>query len=303
MQRNWVSRPKCTSSAARGRLVEEADEETGEVRWVWKGIWKNSYHFIIENLYGETCDDVKQLFMPETLRTGVDDDLKGFDLVVYSTCQQLRMPLCSKRDSGVTLRRINADPFDPEDDLTASFADDDVDAILPSLVTVFDKTKSTMHLLKPGTLAPGKEKRKRTSSQASLDAASGRNARPHTTSTTATPLTYSLKLAREVAGWLVALHPDHVAAQYDSRCGATSISQRSPGPARRPALPPISSRCCKNSPDLAARPSAEQGNIPESPTGHSLLHEDGSVTVQQSKLTISTSNNGIFQPGLPAPVR
>ena len=197
-------------------LVEEADEETGEVRWVWKGIWKNSYHFIIANLYGETCDDVKQLFLPETLRTGVDDDLKGFDLVVYSTCQQLRMPLCSKRDSDVPLRRINADPFDPEDDLTASFADDDVDAILPSLVTVFDKTKSTMHLLKPGTLAPGKEKRKRTSSQASLDAASGRNARPHTTSTTATPLTYSLKLAREVAGWLVALHPDHVAAQYDS---------------------------------------------------------------------------------------
>ena len=194
-------------------LEEEVDEETGEVRWVWKGIWKNSYHFIIVNLYGETCLDVKQLFLPETLRTGVDDDLKGFDLVVYSTCQQLRMPLCSKRGSDVPLRRINADPRDPEDDFTASFSDDDIDAILPALVTVFDKTNSTMHLLKPGTLAPAKEPKpaphvgnKRKHAQISTD----------TTSNPAAPLTYSRQLASEIADYLVAMHADHVATHYDT---------------------------------------------------------------------------------------
>jgi len=154
--------------------------------------------------------------------TGVNDDLLMWpgdktkpiiDPAVFSTVQSIRPAMCTKRGSDVPFRRINADPRDPEDNLTAKFEDDDLDAILPSLISIVDKWKPTMRLLKE---TPKKEKRKRTSSQASLDAASGRNARPHTTSTTATPLTYSLKLAREVAGWLVALHPDHVAAQYDS---------------------------------------------------------------------------------------
>jgi len=57
------------------------------------GVWKNSYHFIVANLYAAQCGDIKQLFQTETFR------------------------------SNVPLRRINADPFDPEDDLTASFAD------------------------------------------------------------------------------------------------------------------------------------------------------------------------------------
>jgi hypothetical protein len=38
------------------------------------GVWKNSYHFIIANLYARQCLDVKQLFNTEMFRTGVDDD-------------------------------------------------------------------------------------------------------------------------------------------------------------------------------------------------------------------------------------
>jgi hypothetical protein len=122
----------------------------------------------------------------------------------------------TKRDSAqavpVPFRRINADPFDPEDDLTASFADDDFAAIRPSLISIVDKSKPTMRLLKETP----KEGKKRTSAQASLDAASGRDARPRTISTPATPITYSLKLAREVADELVAMHPDGIGGGYDT---------------------------------------------------------------------------------------
>jgi hypothetical protein len=38
------------------------------------GVWKNSYHFIIANLYAKQCLDVKQLFNTEMFLTGVDDD-------------------------------------------------------------------------------------------------------------------------------------------------------------------------------------------------------------------------------------
>jgi hypothetical protein len=137
--------------STREELEKEVDEETGVVRKVWKGRWKNSYYFIIANLYAEKCAHIKQLFMPETLRAGVDDDLKEYDATVYSVAQQLRMPKCAKRGSAVPLYRINADPGDREDALTAHFEDDDFDAIQPALVTSFDKTNPKMHLLKPWT--------------------------------------------------------------------------------------------------------------------------------------------------------
>jgi hypothetical protein len=125
----------------------------------------------------------------------------------------MRPAMCTKRGSDVPFRRINADPFDPEDDLTASFAPDDVLAILPSLVSTVDKSKPTMRLLKT---TPTEGKGKRTSSQASLDAASGRDARPRTTSNPAAPLTYSPKLANEVADQLVGMHPDGIGSGYDT---------------------------------------------------------------------------------------
>jgi hypothetical protein len=205
--------------STRKLLVKEVNEETGEVLWVWKGLWKNSYHFIIANLWAEKSKYIKQLFLPETLRTGVEDDLKEFDLSVYAKTQLVRMPLCTKRGSEVIFRRINKNPKDPEDDFTAKFDDDDLAAIRPALVTVFDKTKPTMHLLKKWTLVPKPDPRSLGSTgakrKASLDTG-GRDARPRTTFAPATPLTYSRKLASEVAGCLVAMHPDHVAAEYGS---------------------------------------------------------------------------------------
>jgi hypothetical protein len=178
------------------------------------GVFKNSYHYIIANLYGETCDDVKQIFLPETLRTGVDDDLKEFDQVVYSTCQQLRMPLCSKRGSDVPLRRINKNLKDPEDPLTAKYEDDDLAAILPSLVTVFDKTKPTMHLLKPWTLVPEPVSKplpsagtKRTAEHTSLDTP-GRDLRQR--------FGDPLEKPSDVADLLVAMHPDQIGHGYES---------------------------------------------------------------------------------------
>jgi hypothetical protein len=39
------------------------------------GVWKNSYHFVIANLYAKQCLDVKQLFQTEMFRTGVNDDI------------------------------------------------------------------------------------------------------------------------------------------------------------------------------------------------------------------------------------
>ncbi|KAJ1466574.1 hypothetical protein T484DRAFT_3633078 [Baffinella frigidus] len=178
------------------------------------GGWKNSYHFIIANLYARQCLDVKQLFNTEMFRTGVNDDFLVWhpsgegakpkpiiDPAVYATA----VP--------VPFRRINADPFDPEDDLTASFADDDFAAILPSLISIVDKSKPTMKLLKETPKEAGKT---RTSAHASLDAASGRDARPRTSSTPATPITYSLKLAGEVADWLVATHPDAMGGEYQT---------------------------------------------------------------------------------------
>ena len=70
------------------------------------------------------------------------------DPAVYTKVQSLRMARNTKRGSVVPMRRINADPRDPEDELKASFADDDVLAILPSLVSIVDKSKPTMRLLK-----------------------------------------------------------------------------------------------------------------------------------------------------------
>jgi hypothetical protein len=125
----------------------------------------------------------------------------------------MRPAWCTKRGSDVPFKRINTDPFDSEDDLTASFADDDMRAILPSLVSIVDKSNPTMRLLKE---TPKKEGVKRTSAQASLDAASGRDTRPRTTSPPATPISYSLKLAREVADELVAMHPDGIGGGYDT---------------------------------------------------------------------------------------
>ena len=181
-------------------------------RWDTSDKFKNSYHFVIANLWGGTCEDVEQLFLPGTLRIGADDDLKEFDLKVYATCQQYRMPLCTKRGCTTPLRRINTDLRDPDDALTATFPDDDIDAILGALVTVFDKTESTMHLLKPGTLAPAKVRKpspqagdKRTHAQISIDATSTTDAHP----------TYSRQHTSEVADFLVAMHPDYIATHYD----------------------------------------------------------------------------------------
>jgi hypothetical protein len=175
---------------------------------------KNSYHFIIANLYAEKCEDIKQLFMPETLHTGADDDVVEFDLKVYATVQCMRPALCAKRGSKVPLRRINTDPYDAEDNLTASFADEDVAAIMKSLVTVFDKSKATMKLLEPFTLQPkppNSAGTKRQSSQASFDT-NGRDSRPRIT----TPLTYSSQLANNVSDQLVAMHPDPIGVDYDT---------------------------------------------------------------------------------------
>jgi hypothetical protein len=135
------------------------------------------------------------------------------DPAVYSTVQSIRPAMCTKRGSDVPFRRINTDPFDPEDELTDPSAPDDVLSILPSLISIVDKSKPTMRLLKE---TPKKEAGKRTSSQASLDATSERDARPRTTSTPATPITYSLKLAGEVADKLVATHPDEIGGDYES---------------------------------------------------------------------------------------
>jgi hypothetical protein len=182
-------------------------------RMTAKGL-KNSYHYVFKNLYTDKCDDIKQLFLPETLRTGVDDDLKEFDFSVYSVAQQLRMGLCSKRGSDVLFRRINKNLEDPEDDFTAHFEDDDLDAILGSLVTVFDKDDPTIHLLKPWTLVPKPEPEsppsagaKRPAAQASLDTP-GRDVRPRTGNPT--------ESAEAVADLLVAMHPDQIGHGYDS---------------------------------------------------------------------------------------
>jgi hypothetical protein len=61
--------------STRKLLVKVVDPETEVVRWVWNGDWKNSYHFIIANLYAKQSLDVKQLFQTEMFRTGVNDDL------------------------------------------------------------------------------------------------------------------------------------------------------------------------------------------------------------------------------------
>jgi hypothetical protein len=197
---------------------------------VWRGVWKNSYHFIITNLYAEKCAHIKQLFMPETLRNGVDDDLKEYDASVYATGQQLRMPLCAKRGSDVILRRINKNPSDPEDTLTTHFEDDDFDAILPALVTVVDKNKPTMHLLKPWFLVPKPDPTslpsagaKRKAAPASLDSPT-RDVRQRT----GTPS----ESAGAVADLLVAMHPDQVGHGYESFrdvvFGATNAAGNSP---------------------------------------------------------------------------
>jgi hypothetical protein len=135
------------------------------------------------------------------------------DPAVYTKVQSIRPAMGTKRGSDVPFRRINADPRDPEDNLTAKFEDDDLDAILPSLISIVDKWKPTMRLLKE---TPKEERGKRTSSHASLDAASGRDARQRRTSTPATPLTYSLQLASEVADQLAAMHPDGIGGGYDT---------------------------------------------------------------------------------------
>ena len=71
-----------------------------------------------------------------------------------------------------------------------------------------------MRLLKE---TPERAGGKRTASHASLDAASGRDARQRSTSTPATPIIpYSLKLAGEVADQLVATHPDRIGGDYES---------------------------------------------------------------------------------------
>jgi hypothetical protein len=193
---------------------------------VWHGVWKNSYHFIIANLYAAQCADAAQFFQAVTFNTGVNDDMllcKGrsgekptsiVDSNVYSTYQNLRMPKCTKRGDDVPLCRINTDPRDPKDELKASFPEDDVSAFFPCLVSIVDPSKptalgSTMKLLEPGTLAPAKTKRKAPHTSLGAD---GRAVVPRTDSNSA----YSRKLASEVAEWLVAIHPDHVAAFRDS---------------------------------------------------------------------------------------
>jgi hypothetical protein len=185
---------------------------------------KNSYHVKIANCWAKTCEHIKQLYLPETLRTGDEDDLKEYDQAVYAKTQLIRMPLCSKRGTKVPLRRINADPHDPEDTLTAKFEDDDFAAIRPALVTVFDKTKPTMYLLKPYTLVPKPEPKslnstgkKRSSSQASLDTAGRDDARPRPNSTLVTSSrVYSLQSASDVFDLLVAMHPVQIGHGYDS---------------------------------------------------------------------------------------
>jgi hypothetical protein len=190
---------------------EEVDPETGVVSRVWNGVWKNSYHFIIANLWAEKSKHIKQLFLPETLRTGVEDDLKEFDLSVYAKSQLMRMPLCSKRGSDVIFRRINENPFDPEDDLTTKFDDDNLAAIRPALVTVFDKTK-TMHLLKKWTLVPKPKPlpsagAKRAPSKASLDTP-GRDLRQRSG--------IPFEKPSDIAYLLVGMHPDQIGHGYDS---------------------------------------------------------------------------------------
>jgi hypothetical protein len=185
------------------------------------GVWKNSYHFIVANLYAAQCGDIKQLFQTETFRTGVNDDVLEWrpiaggkpkpiiDPAVYTKFQNMRMPLCTKRSSDVPLRRINKEPFDPEDDLTAKFEDDDVSAILPALVSNIDKSKPTMKLLEPFTLVPQP-----------LGPAVGTKRKfaplSPTTSNPAAPLTYSPQRAREVADQLVSTHPDHIGGDYET---------------------------------------------------------------------------------------
>jgi hypothetical protein len=71
------------------------------------GVFKDSYHFIIANLYAAQCGDIKQLFHTETFRTSVNDDVLEWqpsaggkpkpiiDPAVYSKVQCMRMPLCT----------------------------------------------------------------------------------------------------------------------------------------------------------------------------------------------------------------
>jgi hypothetical protein len=196
------------------------------------GVWKNSYHFIVANLYAAQCGDIKQLFQTETFKTGVDDDILEWqpsagakpkpiiDPAVYAKVQCMRMPLCTKRGSDVPLRRINRDPLDPEDDLTASFEDEDVPSILPALISIVDKAKPTMQVLQSKEEEPAVGS-KRKSSHGSPGApgapgAPGRDARSQTTSTPATTLTYSPQLASEVADYLVATHPDGIGGDYET---------------------------------------------------------------------------------------
>ena len=79
------------------------------------GVWKNSYHLTIANLYAAQCGDVPQLFSTQTFRTGVNDEflewqptacgkLKSInDPCVYAKFQfqNMRMPLCMKKGSNV----------------------------------------------------------------------------------------------------------------------------------------------------------------------------------------------------------
>ena len=129
------------------------------------------------------------------------------------------MPHCTKRGSDLPFLRINKDSSDPEGELKAKFAADDISAILQALVTVSDKAECKE--LVPGTLAPAKESKtkrkpprssgvKRTASEASLDSP-GRDGRARTG-----PPPES---AGDVAEQLVAMHPDHTGCDYGSGNG------------------------------------------------------------------------------------
>ena len=199
-----------------------------------QGVFKNSYHFIIANLYAERNQDIAQLFSLETLRTGENDDVleyqpagegppKGIiDQGVYTKNRVFRLPLNTKRGDNEPLRRINSDPLDAHDNLTAHYQDDDVSAILPCLVTVVDKSKPTMKLLEPFILHPKPllpAGTKRQSPQAS-PSISGRHDRRRRTNRTHAASSHQdypqQKSADDVADVLVAMHPDRVGHEYQS---------------------------------------------------------------------------------------